>query len=368
VGQRQSALESLVVNPSFWKGKRVFVTGHTGFKGGWICLWLKSLGADVTGFALAAATSPNLFDAAHVGDGMTSVIGDVRDRERLARAMIEAQPEIVIHLAAQALVRYSYREPVETYATNVMGTVHLLEAVRRCDSVSSVLVVTSDKCYENRERNEGYREDEPMGGFDPYSNSKGCAELVASAYRQSFFDGGKQVAIATARAGNVIGGGDWSEDRLIPDMVRAFTARESVIIRNPGSVRPWQHVFEALHGYLLLLERMDDDPGSFSQAWNFGPEDKDARDVAWIVEQFGSAWGDAQWHIEVEAKAEALHEAHLLKLDCSKARRELDWRPVLDIEQALKWTAEWYRAYYSENDGKMTSQQQLDQFQQMAAR
>lgn len=353
------------MNPLFWKGKRVFVTGHTGFKGGWLCLWLKHLGAEVTGYALEPATDPCLFLAANVSGGMDSLIGDVRDRHGLARAMRDAKPEVVIHMAAQALVRHSYHHPVETYETNVMGTVNLLEAVRQSDSVKSVLVVTSDKCYENQERKEGYREEEPMGGFDPYSNSKGCAELVVSAYRQSFFDGGKQVAIATARAGNVIGGGDWSEDRLIPDMVRAFTVEESVIIRNPGSVRPWQHVFEALHGYLLLLERMDDDPGSFSQAWNFGPADDDARDVAWIVEQFVSDWGDAQWRIEAEA--EALHETHLLKLDCSKARRKLNWRPVLDIEQMLKWTADWYRAYYSEHDVKMTSQQQLNQFQRMVA-
>jgi len=353
------------MNPLFWKGKRVFITGHTGFKGGWLCLWLKHLGAEVTGYALEPATDPCLFLAANVSDGMDSLIGDVRDRHGLAKAMLDARPEVVIHMAAQALVRHSYHHPVETYETNVMGTVNLLEAVRQSDSVKSVLVVTSDKCYENQEREEGYREEEPMGGFDPYSNSKGCAELVVSAYKQSFFDGGKQVAIATARAGNVIGGGDWSEDRLIPDMVRAFTVGESVIIRNPGSVRPWQHVFEALHGYLLLLERMGGDPWSFSQAWNFGSADDDARDVAWIVEQFVSAWGGAEWHIEAEV--EALHEAHLLKLDCSKARRELNWRPVLAIEQALKWTAEWYRAYYSGNDGKVTSQRQLDQFQQMAA-
>jgi len=355
------------MNPLFWKGKRVFVTGHTGFKGGWLCLWLKQLGAEVTGYALETATEPSLFAVADVADGMNSIIGDIRDREKLAQAILAAKPEVVIHMAAQALVRYSYHHPVETYETNVMGTVNLMEGIRQSDSVKSVLVVTSDKCYENQEREEGYREEEPMGGYDPYSNSKGCTELVVSAYRQSFFDGGKQVAIATGRAGNVIGGGDWSEERLIPDMVRAFTAGESVVIRSPDAVRPWQHVFDALHGYLLLLERMADDPESFSQAWNFGPADDDARDVAWIVEQFGSAWGGAQWHIEAEAKAEALHEAHLLKLDCSKARRELNWRPVLAIEQALKWTAEWYRAYYSGNDGKMTSQRQLDQFQQMAA-
>jgi len=353
------------MNVSFWKDKKVFVTGHTGFKGSWLCMWLKQLGVEVTGYALDPATDPNLFLAAHVSGGMESLIGDIRDRHGLAKAMLDARPEVVIHMAAQALVRYSYRHPVETYTTNVMGAVHLLEAVRQCDSVKSVLLITSDKCYENQEREEGYREDEPMGGFDPYSNSKGCAELVVSAYRRSFFDGGKKVSLATARAGNVIGGGDWSEDRLIPDMVRAFSTGDEVVIRHPKAVRPWQHVFEALHGYLLLLERMDDDPGSFSQAWNFGPADEDVRDVAWIVERFATAWGDADWRIE--ADAEELHEAHLLKLDCSKARRELSWRPVVDIDQALQWTADWYRAYYGEHDTALISGQQLDKFQQMVA-
>jgi len=240
-----------MLNPLFWKGRKVFVTGHTGFKGSWLCMWLKALGADVIGYALNPATSPNLFTAASVGEGMYSIIGDICDAEGLSKAMSEAKPDVVIHMAAQALVRYSYQYPVETYSTNVMGTVHLLEAVRRCDSVLSALVVTSDKCYENQESESGYREDEPVGGFDPYSNSKGCAELAVSSYRQSFFDGGRGMAIATARAGNVIAGGDWAEDRLIPDMVRAFTAGEVVTIRNPKAVRPWQHLFEALHGYLL---------------------------------------------------------------------------------------------------------------------
>jgi CDP-glucose 4,6-dehydratase len=347
----------------FWKSKRVFVTGHTGFKGSWLCLWLKSLGAEVTGYALAPATFPSLFDEAKVGDGMVSVIGDVRDRQKLAQAMQVAHPEVVIHMAAQALVRYSYRHPVETYEVNVMGTVNLLEAVRACDSVKSVLVITSDKCYENREREAGYREDEAMGGFDPYSNSKGCAELVVAAYRQSFFDGGNKVGLATARAGNVIGGGDWSEGRLIPDMVRAFTAGESVVIRNPGAVRPWQHVFEALHGYLLLLEQMDLQLRVFSQPWNFGPTDADARDVAWIVEQFVNTWGDAEWRVELDE--DQLHEAHLLKLDCSKARRDLDWRPVLELGQAMEWIADWYRSYYDSADVRAMSLKQLGAFQRM---
>lgn len=360
----KSTLESLVMNPHRWKGKRVFVTGHTGFKGSWLCLWLKSLGANVSGYALEPATDPNLFEVADVADGMTSVIGDIRNVDALCQAIQTADPEVVIHMAAQALVRYSYRHPVETYETNVMGTVNLLEAVRQFDSVRSVLVITSDKCYENRERQEGYREDEAMGGFDPYSNSKGCAELVTSAYRQSFFESGRRVGIATARAGNVIGGGDWSQDRLIPDMVRSFSVGETVTIRNPGAVRPWQHVFEALHGYLLLLERMDDDSEKFSQAWNFGPEDKDTRDVAWIVEQFASTWGEADWCIEADAGS--LHEASLLKLDCSKARDTLIWRPVLELEHALAWIAGWYRCFYDGGDVRVLSLEQLDAFQRMS--
>jgi len=354
-------VEGLAVTPAFWQGKRVFVTGHTGFKGSWLCLWLQSMGAEVIGYALVPATKPSLFAAADVATGMNSIIGDIRDRQGLAEAMLEARPEIVIHMAAQALVRYSYRHPVETYEVNVMGTVNLLEAVRGCDSVKSVLVITSDKCYENREREAGYREDESMGGFDPYSNSKGCAELVVAAYRQSFFDAGNKVGLATARAGNVIGGGDWSEDRLIPDMVRAFTGGEAVVIRNPGAVRPWQHVFEALHGYLLLLEHMAAQPCTFSQPWNFGPADADARDVAWIVGQFVHTWGNAEWRIEPDAAN--LHEAHLLRLDCSKARRELDWEPILQLEQAIAGIAEWYRSFYEGCDMRALSLEQLSEFQ-----
>ena len=349
------------MNPSFWKGRRVFVTGHTGFKGGWLCLWLKQLGAYVTGYALEPETEPSLFEVAGVAAGMHSVIGDIRDREKLSQAMLEAKPEVVIHMAAQALVRYSYQHPVETYEVNVMGTVNLLEAVRSSDSVQSVLVITSDKCYENKEREAGYREDEAMGGYDPYSNSKGCAELVVSAYRQSFFDNGKHVAIATARAGNVIGGGDWSADRLIPDMVRAFNAGNDVVIRNPSAVRPWQHVLAALHGYLLLLEKMAESPFAFSQGWNFGPDERDARDVAWIVERFVSVWGDANWRIEADAGN--LHEAHLLKLDCSKARRELAWLPVLELEKAMEWIAEWYRRHRDGEDMAAFSSRQLTAYQ-----
>jgi len=315
----------------------------------------------VTGYALKPTATPNLFATAHIDDGMNSMIADIRDIEVLKKAMFDARSEIVIHMAAQALVRYSYQYPVETYEVNVMGTVNMLEAVRGCDSVRSVLVVTSDKCYENQEREAGYQEHEKMGGFDPYSNSKGCAELVVSAYRQSFFKNGKDVAIATARAGNVIGGGDWSKDRLLPDMVRAFSAGVEVVIRNPTAVRPWQHVLEALHGYLLLLERMDDKQEAFSQAWNFGPDEQDARDVAWITERFVSSWGDAKWR--VESDGENLYEAHLLKLDCSKARRELAWVPVLELDQAIEWVSDWYRHHHDGGDMLAYSMQQLRAYQ-----
>ncbi len=353
-----------MIDSAFWKGRRVFITGHTGFKGGWLSLWLKELGAEVTGYALEPSTSPSLFDVTRMEKGMLSIIGDVRDREYLRSCMADASPDVVIHMAAQPLVRYSYHHPVETYETNVMGTVNLLEAVRTVESVRAVLVITSDKCYENRERQEGYREEEAMGGFDPYSSSKGCAELVVSAYRQSFFDMGLKVAIASARAGNVIGGGDWSEDRLIPDMVRSFSSGEAVKIRQPSAIRPWQHVFEALHGYLLLTERMWESPEAFSEAWNFGPNDDDTRDVAWIVERFASHWGEeAEWLVEGDIGD--LHEAGTLRLDCSKARERLLWEPALSLSDALEWIVEWYRGYYGGEDARARSMMQIERFQEL---
>lgn len=353
------------MNLSHWKGRRVFITGHTGFKGSWLCIWLKQLGAIVTGYALEPTTEPSLFRVAEVADGMDSIIGDIRDRKKLASALYSAQPEVVIHMAAQALVRYSYQHPVETYEVNVMGTVNLLEAVRGCNSVRSVLVVTSDKCYENQEREIGYREGEAMGGYDPYSSSKGCTELVVSAYRKSFFSGEQRIAVATARAGNVIGGGDWSEDRLIPDMVRSFSAGKTVSIRHPQAIRPWQHVFEALHGYLLLLEKMNIDQNNYSQAWNFGPDDADAKNVAWIVEKFVVGWRGANW--KVEGDIDNLHEAHILRLDCRKAREKLAWKPVVDLELALKWISLWYSNFYKQQDVLALSKQQLEEFQGMIA-
>ena len=331
------------MNPGFWQGKRVLLTGHTGFKGSWLSLWLQSMGAQVTGYALAPPTNPSLFEIAEVAQGMTSVIGDIRDLSKLQAVFAEHQPEIVIHMAAQPLVRYSYQNPVETYSTNVMGTVHLLEAVRNTSGVKVVVNITTDKCYENREWVWGYRENEPMGGFDPYSNSKGCAELVSAAYRSSFFNANNYaqhgVATATVRAGNVIGGGDWAQDRLIPDILAAFEQGRKVDIRNPHAIRPWQHVMEPLRGYLTLAEQLFEHGPSFGEGWNFGPNDEDAKPVGWIVEQMAALWGaDAQWQID---SGEHPHEAHYLKLDISKARSRLNWLPALRLKDALALIIDW---------------------------
>ena len=331
------------MNPVFWHGKRVLLTGHTGFKGSWLSLWLQSMGAQVTGYALAPPTNPSLFDMAEVGQGMTSVIGDISDLAKLQAVFTQHSPEIVIHMAAQPLVRYSYQNPVETYATNVMGTVHLLEAVRNTPGVKAVVNITTDKCYENREWAWGYRENEPMGGFDPYSNSKGCAELVTAAYRSSFFNANNYaqhgVATATVRAGNVIGGGDWAQDRLIPDILAAFEQGRKVDIRNPHAIRPWQHVMEPLRGYLTLAEQLFKHGPSFGEGWNFGPNDEDAKPVGWIVEQMATLWGSsAQWQIDT---GEHPHEAHYLKLDISKARSRLDWHPALRLQDALALIIDW---------------------------
>ncbi|HZT43593.1 MAG TPA: CDP-glucose 4,6-dehydratase [Chthonomonadaceae bacterium] len=330
------------MTPGFWKNKRVLITGHTGFKGSWLSLWLQELGAQVSGYALPPPTQPSLFELAHVSEGMTSVIGDVRDLESLQRVFAQEQPEIVIHMAAQALVRASYEAPVETYATNVMGTVHVLEAAHQTAGMRVVLIVTSDKCYENREWLWGYRENEPMGGHDPYSSSKGCAELVTTAYRRSFLEA-QGVAVASARAGNVIGGGDWARDRLVPDVMRAFLESRPVVIRNPKALRPWQHVLDPLHGYLLLAERLYESGPEFADAWNFGPAPEDTRPVGEIVEQLVTLWGDrACWEQDRSVQP---HEAHTLKLDASKARTLLGWQPKVPLNMALEWISAWYKGY-----------------------
>ncbi|MBS3955561.1 MAG: CDP-glucose 4,6-dehydratase [Methylomicrobium sp.] len=334
------------MNASFWQDKRVLLTGHTGFKGSWLSLWLQTLGAQVVGYALAPPTRPSLFEVANVGLGMVSVIADIRDLQNLCAVFTKYKPEIVIHMAAQPLVRYSYNEPVDTYSTNVMGTVNLLEAVRLSNGVKAVINVTSDKCYENREWVWGYRENEAMGGYDPYSNSKGCAELVTAAYRNSYFHPEKYhqhgVAVASARAGNVIGGGDWAEDRLIPDIMRAVSQGQPVNIRNPLAIRPWQHVLEPLSGYLLLAEKLCIQGASFAEGWNFGPNEDDAKPVQWIVEKLVNTWGgDASW---VMCGGNHPHEALHLKLDCSKARRQLDWHPRWTLNKALEKIIDWHKA------------------------
>lgn len=340
------------MNRDFWRGKRVFVTGHTGFKGSWLVTWLTRLGADVTGYALAPDETPNLFDTARVADDIDSRIGDVRDFESLRGALAGSEAEIVFHLAAQSLVRKSYENPVDTYATNVMGTVHVLETVRALKSVRAVVVVTSDKCYENLERPVPYRENDALGGRDPYSSSKACQELVAAAYRQSF----PGPAIATARAGNVIGGGDWARDRLVPDLLRAFSAGEPAVIRNPASIRPWQHVLEPLHGYLLLAEKLVDGDG-FSEAWNFGPYEHDVRPVRWIADALAARWGNgAQWQQDGSAHP---HEATTLKLDSTRARTLLHWTPRLSLDESLDWIVEWHRAA----DSRAITLQQIERYE-----
>ncbi len=358
------------MTPDFWQGKRIFLTGHTGFKGSWLSLWLQELGAVVTGFALATPTSPNLFEAAGVAAGMQAVTGNVCDLPALLAAMRQAQPEIVIHMAAQALVRHSYAEPVETYATNVMGSVHLLEAVRQVGGVKAVVNVTTDKCYENREWAWGYRENEAMGGYDPYSSSKGCAELVTAAYRSSFFNPASYpvhgVAVATARAGNVIGGGDWAADRLLPDMLAAFNDQRPALVRNPHAIRPWQHVLEPLRGYLGLAERLYTDGPAFAEGWNFGPTDEDARPVDWIADQLCSLWGrGARWQTDA---AQHPHEANYLKLDISKARNRLNWSPVLRLDAALAMIVSWSQQTGSGADSRHVTLEQIRAYQKLLAR
>lgn len=361
MGIRPPSLETVEVNREFWRGRRVLVTGHTGFKGSWLCIWLKALGAEVTGYALKPATDPSLFEAANVAIGMRSTIADVRDLGALRECLAESRAEVIIHMAAQALVLESYVDPVRTYQTNVLGTVNVLEAVRGAPEVRSVVIVSSDKCYENHEWVWGYREIDPMGGRDPYSNSKGCAELVTAAYRQSFFADQQRVGISSARAGNVIGGGDWSPARLIPDLISAFVKGHPALIRHPGAVRPWQHVLDPLSGYLLLAERLYQQPAGYSEGWNFGPADNSAQSVSAIVAKVAELWGkDSSWKT---IEGEHLHEAMHLKLDCSKARARLQWNPTLDLPTALEWVVEWYTQFHKGDDMAELSSRQIERYQ-----
>lgn len=349
----------------FWRGRRVFVTGHTGFKGSWLCLLLDRLGAQVTGYALAAPTVPSLFEEARVEEVVTHLHGDVRDRAALAEAMQRARPEVVLHMAAQALVRASYDEPADTYDVNVMGTVNLLEAVRATPGVRSVVVVTTDKCYENTGDGRAFDEDAPLGGHDPYASSKACAELVCSAYRRSFFAASAGVGLASARAGNVIGGGDAAIDRLIPDLCRAFDRNEPVTLRFPHATRPWQHVMEPLAGYLMLAERLWRDPARWAGGWNFGPDEHDVRDVQAIANRLALLLGAALPRVQPDA--DAPHEAPWLALDSRKARERLGWQPRWNVDRALASIAAWERARRAGADARATVHEQITQYLQDAA-
>lgn len=358
----------MVISSNFWQDKKVFITGNTGFKGSWLTLWLKLLGAEVFGYSLSIPTNPSLFELTQLDSQITSINGDVRDLPKLLETIKSIKPDIVIHMAAQPLVRESYTNPVETYSINVMGTVHLLESVRQVGGVKAVVNVTSDKCYENKEWVWGYREDEPMGGYDPYSNSKGCSELVTSAYYRSFFCENDyqnhEVALASARAGNVIGGGDWAINRLIPDIIRAWQNQEKVVIRYPQAIRPWQHVLEPLSGYLTLAQFLYEKGTSYSGAWNFGPNDSDAKPVGWVVEEMAKRWGNSvSWTQETQTQP---HEAHYLKLDCSKAKTYLKWQPRLNIDTALTWVVQWTKAWEKGENMREFTANQIRQFMEIS--
>jgi len=353
-------VEEMVVNRNFWKGKKVFITGHTGFKGGWLTLWLADMGAEVHGYALNPPTEPNCFTVCNLQSQVTeSTIADIRDGALLTQAMQLAKPEIVFHLAAQPLVRHSYAAPVETYAVNVMGTVNLLEAVRQTPSVKAVVIVTTDKCYENREWVWPYRENEAMGGFDPYSSSKACSELVTAAYRRSFLQP-TGIHIASARAGNVIGGGDWAADRLIPDFLKAIYSQQTLTIRSPQATRPWQHVLEPLAGYLMLAHALYEQGNSYAEAWNFGPEESDARPVQWIVENLCNQVPGASWQCDASPQP---HETNTLKLDSSKAKHELGWYPKWNLQTALSMTLDWSKAWSEGNDMTIASLEQIHNYE-----
>jgi CDP-glucose 4,6-dehydratase len=361
LGQRERTLEEMV---NQWRGRRVFLTGHTGFKGGWLTLWLAKLGARVRGYALDPTTEPNLFTVADIASITEDIRGDILDRPRLEASLQEFAPDVVFHLAAQPLVRHSYADPVGTYATNVLGTAHMLEAVRKTSSVRAVVCITTDKCYENREWVWPYRETDPLGGHDPYSSSKACAEIISAAYRSSFFTvdrpGEHRLALATARAGNVIGGGDWSEDRLIPDLIRGFQTGQPVLIRRPQAIRPWQHELEPVHGYIMLAERLLAGEAQFACAFNFGPGDEGAWTVGQIADRMAATWGDgARWICDSDP---GVHEAGILRLDASKARTELGWQPRLSIESALDWTLSWYRACQQRDIMKHFSWNQIEAY------
>ncbi|MGE0581060.1 MAG: CDP-glucose 4,6-dehydratase [Steroidobacteraceae bacterium] len=349
-----------MLQADFWKDKRVFVTGHTGFKGSWLCLWLRHLGAHVTGYALAPPSDPSLFELAGIGQRVHSIQGDVRDAAQLEQAIAADRPEIVIHMAAQSLVRYSYEHPVETFATNLLGSVHVMDAVRRAASVKAMVMVTSDKCYQNNEWVWGYREDERLGGHDPYSASKACAEIAVAAFQHSFFADERAPAVASARAGNVIGGGDWALDRLVPDILRSLLKNEPTLIRKPQATRPWQHVLEPLHGYLVLAQHLYEKGKSYSGGWNFGPPEDSEKTVGWIIAKLYSLWGvDFDWRLDADPGPP---ESTFLKLDASKARAQLGWRPLLNLDTTLDWIVRWTRRYEAGEDMAAVTVADIERF------
>ncbi|MDC3315678.1 CDP-glucose 4,6-dehydratase [Candidatus Thioglobus sp.] len=347
-----------MIDSDFWQGKRVFLTGHTGFKGSWLSLWLSSLGGEVKGYALNPPTTPSLFNEAKVDSLIDSQIGDIRDQDVLHESMITFNPDILIHMAAQPLVRYSYKAPIETYEVNVVGTAKVLEAARHCPNLKAVLNITTDKCYENDGRTQGYKENDPMGGYDPYSSSKGCAELVASSYRRSFLQE-QGIGLASVRAGNVIGGGDWAKDRLLPDILRAFETGQPVIVRNPHTTRPWQHVLEPLSGYLRLAEQMFNDPVTFSEGWNFGPYYYDVKSVDWILDHMIELWPGASWVLN---ENENPHEATLLNLDISKASELLGWTPTWNLQMTLGNIIRWHKLWLGGADMRKVCITEIDNF------
>jgi CDP-glucose 4,6-dehydratase len=347
-----------MVEKEFWKDKRVFLTGHTGFKGSWLSLWLVSLGAKVKGYALNPPTSPSLFNEAKIDLILKSHIADIRDQDTLYESMTSFNPDILIHMAAQPLVKYSYDKPIETYEVNVVGTAKVLEVARNCLSLRAIINVTTDKCYENDKRIEGYKESDPMGGYDPYSASKGCAELVTSSYRRSFFQD-KNVGLASVRAGNVIGGGDWANNRLIPDILKSFENKRPVIIRNPKATRPWQHVLEPLSGYLILAQKLYMDQKKYAEGWNFGPNDKDVKPVDWILKKMTSHWTNSKWETD---KNSNLHEAEFLKLDISKAKIKLGWTPVWELSYTLEKIITWHRAWLDNENMQTICLSEIEKF------
>ena len=347
-----------MIDQKFWQGKRVFLTGHTGFKGGWLSLWLNSLGAIVKGYALEASTSPSLFDEAKIGTVIDSQIGDIKDQEMLHKIMVDFNPDILIHMAAQPLVGYSYDNPIETYEVNVIGTAKVLEVARNCINLKAVVNITTDKCYENDGSFNGHKEDDPMGGYDPYSSSKGCAELVVSAYRRSFLQD-QGIGIASVRAGNVIGGGDWANDRLIPDILRSFEKNKPVIIRNPKATRPWQHVLEPLSGYLILAQKIYNNHKEYAEGWNFGPREEDVKPVGWILDKMISKWPDSSWELDQNSNP---HEADFLKLDISKAESKLGWKPVWELSHTIDKIIGWHKAWLDKEDMQAVCLAEIEEY------